>query len=840
MNGNADKPYVFISFTGKDEEAVAVLCAALHEQGINAVTYESKESEAAFGKNFADWRQFFLARTRSGRCRAVVCYFTRNYFARRTTMEEVALLLGDKEGGFPPVFGYCPQKKHPADFLDEIAGYCHKGDGADPFLSGPDHTFFVQHEKKLRRLFDSHKIVIDSDAVLAAELKKFFPPDAAAKPVPLSAAAGEERAALHSFLRTLRPDAEREAAAREGAKLAAALRRCDTGASVDGFVCGDAVFRYYLHLAEGTPPGHPEHRKKEIARDLRNDGLCFGFDAERDVPYVDVPRADRRAVTAEDFLRAERAEAAAHKGAAEEERPLRFPLGRTVEGRAVFCDLDETPHWLVGAADPQEAGSFLFTAAAWLAERYTPARVRLLLIQLHGAAFAGLEERPHLLGSPLSDPREAIAALHEVQAETERRYMLLYQRSKAGRPVGHIGEYNAAVPENERLPAIVVLIDDVTAFHGADAGLFESCAAAIGSTGRAAGIHLVAAARNCSPHDISGQFKRSFGGRIAFRLSDFTESLNLLEEGGAESLLRGGDLLFKTAQTSSCQRAQAINGGARPAGKRTHEAGSSAQKKPLRLYELAETKLPAQKDGLPFAFGRTDGDGVLFGDFRHISFWLIEGGPGAGKSNFLRALIADAACRHAPARLRFVIADGGGELSCFDELPHLLWPRPDIDPLVALFDEQQRRQELFRKAGATDIGQYTARLPAGCAPLPEIVLVADTPEKADSFCHPIILSTLPLMGKKYGIHTVAALSPDILTPSLLRMTQARVAFRLPDAETSRSILQRSGAEAPALGEFLLKQEGDSDVLRGRSALVTYGEAQQIAAYLKNQTPPSSN
>lgn len=831
--GNANKPYIFVSFTGEDEENVNEFCAELRRLDINAVTYESKDSEAAFGKNFADWRQFFLNRTQDKRCLAVVCFFTRQYFAHRATLEEICMLL-EAADQFPPVYGFCPAGKRPDQFIDEIADYSNKNRGKNPFRSGPDHTYFVRHEERLRKLFDGHNIVIDSAADLVAALRPLFP-QAAEKRAPARAARGAFAAATPAnFLRKLRPDAELERAAREGAKLAAALRRRNTGASVDDFVCGDAVFRFYLRLAEGTPPGQLERREKDIACDMRNDGLRFGFDAERNAPYADVPRAHRRTVTAEDFLRAERAEAAARKGAAEEERPLRFPLGRTVEGRAVFCDLDETPHWLIGAANPQEAESFLFTAATWLTKRYTPARVRLLLVQLHGAAFAELEKRPHLLGSPLSDPREAIAALYEVKSEMERRYTLLYQRSKAGRPVGHIGEYNAAVSENERLPAIVVLIDDVTAFREANTDLFGSCAD-ICNIGRAAGIHLVAATRSCSPRDISGLFKYAFGGRIAFRLSDFTESLNLLEEGGAESLLHGGDLLFKTAQTSSFQRAQAISGAARPARKRPADAGPAAQEAPLRLYELAARKAPFP-DGLPFALGKAGGT-VLFGNFRHTSSWLIEGGPGAGKSTFLRAVIADAACRHAPARLCFVLADGGDELGCFDGLPHLLWPiaadgNAACDLLRDLFDEFRRREELFRRQGTKNILSYNAQ---AAELLPDIVLVADGLQLFDTLAAND-LKFLAMCGAECGIRVMAAYDPAEAPPDFAAglFSPARVKLCPPASPP------KDGAEAPALGEFLLKREGDSDVLHARSALVTYGEAQQIAAYLKNQAPPSGN
>ena len=186
--GNANKPYIFVSFTGEDEENVNEFCAELRRRNINAVTYESKDSEAAFGKNFADWRQFFLNRTQDKRCLAVVCFFTRQYFAHRATLEEICMLL-EAADQFPPVYGFCPAGKRPDQFIDEIADYSNKNRGKNPFRSGPDHTYFVRHEERLRKLFDSHNIVIDSAADLVARCGPFFrrPPKRERPPGPRAA-----------------------------------------------------------------------------------------------------------------------------------------------------------------------------------------------------------------------------------------------------------------------------------------------------------------------------------------------------------------------------------------------------------------------------------------------------------------------------------------------------------------------------------------------------------------------------------------------------------------------------------------------------------------------------
>ena len=852
--GNANKPYIFVSFTGEDEENVNEFCAELRRLDINAVTYESKDSEAAFGKNFADWRQFFLNRTQDKRCLAVVCFFTRQYFAHRATLEEICMLL-EAADQFPPVYGFCPAGKRPDQFIDEIADYSNKNRGKNPFRSGPDHTYFVRHEERLRKLFDSHNIVIDSAADLVAALRPLFP-QAAEKRAPARAARGAADAAnLDDFLRGLVAESNSDVLLRLWAKLSDALQQCGTNAAVAGAQGGDAVYRFLLKLPPNADPDKITRRTKDIGLAVGCPNLYFGRDALSGSLFIDVPRPDRQAVSLRDFLHFEQKTSKKDPHTQKEtDPPLRFPIGRGVGGELFFGDLDKTPHWLIGAADAQESKDFLAAAAAWLTARHPPEALRLLLVEMNGSAFNGFEGLPHLLyRRPVFTPRTAAEALREAENTMEKRFNQLRAHASKRRGPFTFREYNAAVPAEDRWPWIVILVDEIGDFRRPYKDAIEASLLHLCQHGRPAGIFILAATRYASSRQLSPLLKANLPGRICFRQPGTAESRCFLDENGAETLLGRGDLLFRTLSMLSCERAQA------PVSDKTlifqpEGEGGAAPERP-RLPPPAAVRLAAFYYGSPLssddksrlmAVGMADRGGTAVGDLRRCPTWLVTGAAGTGKSNFLRALVADAACRYAPGQLRFALVDIGGlELGCFAKLPHLFGgvatTKTAAEKLIAdVYGEIERRKKLFDRRGVLNLASYNAARPEGEPPLPDIAVVVDrcTPEEGPSSLR---LQGIAAQGGAFGISLIAALLPHDVTPEFLAEMRARVVFRLYDPSLARLILREdSDAELFSPGELLYRRDTSPRAVHARSALVTYGEARQIAAYLKNQTPPSGS
>lgn len=853
--GNVNKPYVFVSFTGEDEESVNKFCAGLRSRGINAVTYESKDSEAAFGRNFADWRQFFLQRTQNKRCLAVICFFTRQYFAHRATLEEICMLL-EAADQFPPVYGFCPAGKHPDQYIDEIADYSNKNRGDNPFRSGPDHTYFVRQEERLRKLFDGHNIVIDSADELIAELRPLFP-QAAGKRAPARAARGTvDAASLADFLRGLVAESNSDVLLRLWAKLSDALQQCGTNAAVAGAQGGDAVYRFLLKLPPDADPNKITRRAKDIGLAVGCPNLYFGHDVRLGSLFIDVPRPDRQAVSLRDFLHFEQKTGKKDplpRTQKETDPPLRFPIGRGVGGELFFGDLDKTPHWLIGAADVRESEDFLAAAATWLTARHPPEALRLLLVEMNGSTFNGFEGLPHLLyRRPAITPRTAAEALREAENTMEKRFNQLRAHASKRRGPFTIREYNAAVPAEERWPRIVILIDEIGDFSrpykdAAEASLLRLC-----QRGRPAGIFILAATRYTSSRQLSPLLKANLPGRICFRQPGAAESRCFLDENGAETLLGRGDLLFRTLSMLSCERAQA------PAfdkaqTRRPEDEESAAPERPhlpppaaVRLADFYSNPLSSDDRARLVAVGMADREGIAVGDLRRCPTWLVTGAAGTGKSNFLRALVADAACRYAPGQLRFALVDIGGlELGCYAKLPHLFGgvatTKAEAEKQIDdVYSEIERRKKLFDRRGALNLASYNAARPEGKPPLPDIAVVVDrcTPEEGPSASR---LQGIAAQGGAFGISLIAAFLPSDITPEFLADMRARVVFRLYDPSLARLILREDcGVELSSPGELLYRRDTSPRAVHARSARVTYGEAQQIAAYLKNQTPPSGS
>lgn len=853
--GNANKPYIFVSFTGEDEENVNEFCAELRRRNINAVTYESKDSEAAFGKNFADWRQFFLNRTQDKRCLAVVCFFTRQYFAHRATLEEICMLL-EAADQFPPVYGFCPAGKRPDQFIDEIADYSNKNRGKNPFRSGPDHTYFVLNEERLRKLFDSHNIVIDSAADLVAALRPLFP-QATEKRAPARAARGAADAATPAdFLRSLVPESNSDALLRLLTRLSEALQRFRTSAAVAGAQGGDAVYRFFLKLPPNADPDKITRRTKDIGLAVGCPNLYFGRDALSGSLFIDVPRPDRQAVSLRDFLHFEQKtgeKAPLLRTQKKTDPPPRFPIGRGVGGELFFGDLGKTPHWLIGAADAQESKDFLAAAAAWLTARHPPEALRLLLVEMDGNTFNGFEGLPHLLyRRPVFTPRTAAEALREAENTMEKRFNQLRAHVSKRRGPFTFREYNAAVPAEDRWPWIVILLDEIGDFRRPYKDAVEASLLHLCQRGRPAGIFVLAATRYASSRQLSPLLKANLPGRVCFRQPGTAESRCFLDENGAETLLGRGDLLFRTLSMLSCERAQA------PVSDKTQiflpeGEGGAAPERPrlpppaaVRLADFYNNPLFSDDKSRLVALGMADREGIAVGDLRRCPTWLVAGAAGSGKSNFLRALVADAACRYAPGQLRFALVDIGGlELGCFAKLPHLFGgvatTKTAAEKLIAdVYGEIERRKKLFDRRGVLNLASYNAARPEGEPPLPDIAVVVDrcTPEEGPSSLR---LQGIAAQGGAFGISLIAALLPHDVTPEFLAEMRARVVFRLYDPSLARLILREdSDTELFSPGELLYRRDTSPRAVPARSALVTYGEAQQIAAYLKNQAPPSGN
>ena len=323
-----------------------------------------------------------------------------------------------------------------------------------------------------------------------------------------------------------------------------------------GMTVGPTVTRYELELGPGVKVARVTSLDRDIAYAMAaTDVRILAPIPGRSAIGVEVPNTTRQLVSLGDLISSAEAKAATH--------PLDVAVGKDIAGRAVFINLSTTPHLLIAGATGAGKSSGLNCIITSLLMRSTPDQVRLILIDPKQVEMGQYGRLPHLLTQPVTNPKKAANALGWAVKEMERRYDLLVE-------VGFrdIGGYNAAfdrgdlIPEPgvekeyERLPFIVVVVDELNDLMMVAARDVEDSITRIAQKARAVGIHLIIATQRPSVNVITGVIKANIPARMAFAVSSLTDSRVILDRPGAEKLVGKGDMLLLPGNTNIAQRVQ--------------------------------------------------------------------------------------------------------------------------------------------------------------------------------------------------------------------------------------------------------------------------------------------
>lgn len=233
--------------------------------------------------------------------------------------------------------------------------------------------------------------------------------------------------------------------------------------------------------------------------------------------------------------------------------PLRIALGRGVGGRPVAADLAQMPHLLIAGATGTGKSVCLSSITACLLLDNTPDELRLLMIDPKMVEMSGMNGIPHLLAPAIIKVEEVIHALRWVAGEMDGRYKLFSTRGAR-----NLEAYNEMMASRgkERLPRIVVLIDELAdlMMHAPDE--IERSICRIAQLARATGIHLVIATQRPSVDVVTGLIKANFPARISLSVTSQIDSRVILDTGGAEKLLGQGDMLYMASDSSKLVRLQ--------------------------------------------------------------------------------------------------------------------------------------------------------------------------------------------------------------------------------------------------------------------------------------------
>jgi S-DNA-T family DNA segregation ATPase FtsK/SpoIIIE len=354
--------------------------------------------------------------------------------------------------------------------------------------------------------------------------------------------------------------ANEDAVAKRGEALVSALASHGVDTKLVGFTRGPTVTRYELELGEGVKVARLTSLSKDIAYAMAAiDVRILAPIPGRSAIGIEVPNDARDLVSLGDLLAAPESKSAQH--------PLEVAVGKDIAGRPVFLNISTTPHLLIAGATGAGKSSVLNCIITTLLMRTTPDQVRLILIdpkQVEMGQYGGL---PHLLTQPVTVPKKAANALGWAVKEMERRYDVLVEagfRDITGYNAAYDrGELNtgddtaaAATKKFDRMPFIVVVVDELNDLMMVAARDVEECITRIAQKARAVGIHLIVATQRPSVNVITGVIKANIPARMAFAVSSLTDSRVILDQPGAEKLVGKGDLLMLPGNTSVAQRVQ--------------------------------------------------------------------------------------------------------------------------------------------------------------------------------------------------------------------------------------------------------------------------------------------
>ncbi len=228
---------------------------------------------------------------------------------------------------------------------------------------------------------------------------------------------------------------------------------------------------------------------------------------------------------------------------------LRIPVGKDIFGAPVVTSIEKMPHLLVAGATGSGKSVAINAIILSILFNARPNEVKLVLVDPKMLELSVYEGVPHLLSPVVTQPKRAAETLRAVVAEMERRY-----RTLAEKGTKNIESYNKAVPEAERLPFIVVVIDELADLMMTVQREVEDSIMRIAQMARAAGIHLIVATQRPSVDVITGLIKANLPARISFQVSSKTDSRTILDANGAENLLGMGDMLFLPPGTAMPMR----------------------------------------------------------------------------------------------------------------------------------------------------------------------------------------------------------------------------------------------------------------------------------------------
>ncbi len=330
-------------------------------------------------------------------------------------------------------------------------------------------------------------------------------------------------------------------------KLVETLRSFNVRAHVVDVASGPTVTRYEIGLEAGTRVRQIMNLVDDISYALATNGVRIeGVIPGKSAIGIEVPNKSAETVYLRTLLENPKFTDAKSK--------LTAALGRSVSGDPVYLDIAKMPHLMIAGTTGSGKSVCINTMLISLLYKATPEEVKLVLIDPKKVELNVYNGIPHLLVPVVFDPKKAAGALHWCVTEMERRFDLIESMN-----VRNIAGYNEAIaddPTKEKLPQIVIVIDELADLMMTAANEVETSICRIAQKARAAGMHLIIGTQRPSVDVITGLIKANVPSRIAFTVMSQVDSRTIIDASGAEKLIGRGDMLYAPVGSTKPMRAQ--------------------------------------------------------------------------------------------------------------------------------------------------------------------------------------------------------------------------------------------------------------------------------------------
>ena len=323
---------------------------------------------------------------------------------------------------------------------------------------------------------------------------------------------------------------------------------------MDEITVGPTVTRYALKPAEGVKLSRIVGLQNDLALSL----AAHPIRIEAPIPGkslvgIEIPNKSKSIVGLATLLSDEKFQNS-HK-------PLTIALGRSISGKAVFGNLAKMPHCLVAGTTGSGKSVTIHSIITSLLYRNGPEDLKLILIDPKRVELTLYNNIPHLLTPVITEAKKTILALKWAAREMDRRYDILEAESvrdvesyhenvfgKETKKKEKNGDGEGKEMEVERMPYIIIIIDELADIMTAYPRELESAIVRLAQMSRAVGIHLILSTQRPEVNVITGLIKANIPARVALKVSSQIDSRTILDAGGAEKLLGAGDMLYSSGE----------------------------------------------------------------------------------------------------------------------------------------------------------------------------------------------------------------------------------------------------------------------------------------------------